>query len=367
MERRSTPASPRARIPRRVPAVFAWLFLAGVALGVTVGLLAPSLLPGARPRGTLPAFRWREDGILEVRAGRSQERLPGALAATISTITEADPTAEADAPEAAGSPHIATFDVSRELGTLPIDSEESYIQYLASGFGEDRTYLEQRWELAQKYIETKELQEATIEAFLRTPREDFVREANLDRAYDDTWLPIGWGATITDPDVVSMMTTTLDVKPEDKVLEIGTGSGYQSAILSHLSNHVYTIEIIEPLYRETDALYRRLEARYPSYGNITRKLGDGFYGWEKYAPFDRIIVTCAIDHLPPPLIRQLAPNGIMVVPLGPPGRQLIMKVERIVDENGVETTRRTDVYNGVGVQFIPFRDDLGRSYSGSLR
>jgi protein-L-isoaspartate(D-aspartate) O-methyltransferase len=161
-----------------------------------------------------------------------------------------------------------------------------------------------------------------------------------------------------------MMTTALDVKPNHKVLEIGTGSGYQSAILSNLSPYIYTIEIIQPLYYQTDDLYEMLESDYPSYKQIVRKLGDGFYGWEKYAPFDRIIVTCSIDHLPPPLIKQLSANGIMIVPLGPPGRQFIMEVKKSVNENGNVVLKRRDVYNGLSVKFIPFRHESGESYSG---
>jgi protein-L-isoaspartate(D-aspartate) O-methyltransferase len=314
------------------------------------------------PGGALPAYLWRRDGSLLVHSGRETATLPASMLSTLPSTAES---VEAVAPNGAATV-ITTpeWDVAKELGTLPMDSKERFVSFMEEHFGEERSYLEQRWDLAQALRKTGELQGSAVEAFLRTPREHFVREQNLSRAYDDTWMPIGYGATITDPDVVSMMTTTLDVKPEHRVLEIGTGSGYQSAILSHLSNHVYTIEIIEPLYRETDALYRALEPRYPGYRNITRKLGDGFYGWEKYAPFDRIIVTCAIDHLPPPLIQQLAPDGIMVVPLGPPARQYIMKVERTTDEKGVATFKRTDVYNGVGVQFIPFHNEQGQSYSG---
>lgn len=359
----SPPDPVRGLLGRRLPASLVWLFLAGVALGTALGLVLPRILPGAEPSGLIPAFLWRRDGSLLVHPGRERRTLPASLLSTL-------PSAAVPAEIAAGQDdervelRTPAWDVSQELGTLPLDSKERFIAYMVKNHGEERSYLEQRWELAQALQETGELQGNAIEAFLRTPREHFVREANLSRAYDDTWMPIGYGATITDPDVVSMMTTTLDVKPEHRVLEIGTGSGYQSAILSHLSNHVYTIEIIEPLYRETDALYRRLEGGYPGYRNITRKLGDGFYGWEKYAPFDRIIVTCAIDHLPPPLISQLTPDGIMVVPLGPPARQYIMKVERSTDAEGRVTLKRTDVYNGVGVQFIPFRDERGQSYSG---
>ena len=164
-----------------------------------------------------------------------------------------------------------------------------------------------------------------------------------------------------------MMTTTLDVKPKHRVLEIGTGSGYQSAILSNLSNYIFSIEIIQPLQKETDALYSELAATYPQYKNIRRTLGDGYYGWKEFAPFDRIIVTCAIDHLPPPLLQQLAPGGIMVVPLGPPGRQHIMEVKKTLDSAGNEVLKRRDVYNGLGVKFIPFRDEKGGSYSGEKK
>jgi protein-L-isoaspartate(D-aspartate) O-methyltransferase len=359
----STPPRPAAGLAgRRIPASLVWLFLAGVALGTALGLVLPRILPGAEPSGPIPAFLWRRDGSLLVHAGRETAALPASMLSTLPSA--AVPADVVDA--TARTEHLAVpeWDVAKEIGTLPMGSRESFVSYMVKNFGEDRSYLEQRWDLAEALKDTGELQGNAIEAFLRTPREHFVREENLDRAYADTWMPIGWGATITDPDVVSMMTTTLDVKPEHRVLEIGTGSGYQSAILSHLSNHVYTIEIIEPLSRETDALYQSLEGRYPGYRNIARKLGDGFYGWEKYAPFDRIIVTCAIDHLPPPLISQLTPGGIMVVPLGPPARQYIMKVELTPDAEGKVTIKRTDVYNGVGVQFIPFHDEKGQSYSG---
>jgi protein-L-isoaspartate(D-aspartate) O-methyltransferase len=163
-----------------------------------------------------------------------------------------------------------------------------------------------------------------------------------------------------------MMTTTLNVQPGDKVLEIGTGSGYQSAILSYLTKDVYTIEIIRPLYIETDALYRDLEKSFPSYSVINRKLGDGYYGWEEFAPFDKIIVTCAIDHIPPPLLRQLSPGGIMVLPLGPPNRQYIMEVVKTEQEDGTISLSRRDVYNGMSVKFIPFRNDSGASYSAPV-
>lgn len=210
---------------------------------------------------------------------------------------------------------------------------------------EEEEYISARWKLSRDFIDSGELKgDANIAAFLRTSREKFVREDNISRAYMDTWLSIGYGATITDPDVVAMMTTTLDVESHYRVLEIGTGSGCQSAILSNLSNNICTIEIIEPLFLETAQLYDELAFNYPSYRHIVKKLGDGFYGWEKYAPFDRIVVTCSIDHIPPSLIRQLAVDGVMVVPLGSPGKQFIMEIKKVINENGDIVLKRRGVY-----------------------
>jgi protein-L-isoaspartate(D-aspartate) O-methyltransferase len=316
------------------------LFLAGLATGLLAGFLLFS--PAIQP---VPA-----DQVV-------------AAAPVPSVAASASPSPDAS-PASPGLP-VPAFRAEKQLGTLPWENEPDYVAWMAAHSKEPEDSLRARYALAQRFIGTRELEGVAIEGFLRTPRENFVRQANLKRAYENTWLPIGWGATITDPAVVSMMTTTLDVKPEHRVLEIGTGSGYQSAILSNLSDYVFSIEIIKPLQAETDALYAKLSADYPQYNNIHRKLGDGYYGWEEYAPFDRIIVTCAIDHLPPPLLRQLAVGGIMVVPLGPPGRQHIMEVKKTVDEAGVEVLKRRDVYNGGGVKFIPFRDEKGGSYSGT--
>jgi protein-L-isoaspartate(D-aspartate) O-methyltransferase len=316
------------------------LFLVGLAAGLLVGFLlfSPVLQPAPSD--------------------------PVAMAApSPSAAATASPSAAA-APVAAGLPQAA-FRVEKQIGTLPWENERDYVDWMLAHTKEPKDSLQARYALAQRFIGTRELEGVAIEGFLRTPRENFVRQANLKRAYENTWLPIGWGATITDPAVVSMMTTSLDVRPAHRVLEIGTGSGYQAAILSNLSDYVFSIEIIKPLQAETDELYTKLTSDYPQYGNIHRKLGDGYYGWEEYAPFDRIIVTCAIDHLPPPLLRQLAVGGIMVVPLGPPGRQHIMEVKKTVDEAGNEVLKRRDVYNGGGVKFIPFRDEKGGSYSGT--
>jgi protein-L-isoaspartate(D-aspartate) O-methyltransferase len=257
------------------------------------------------------------------------------------------------------------FDGPLFAASMPIASREEWRGWMASMTPDAPAFFDIRWQLSRDFLVSTELRRPEdVRAFLLTPREHFVRAANRGAEYADRWLPIGWGATITDPDVVAMMTTALNVQSGDKVLEIGMGSGYQAAILSYLSRNVYTIEIIEPLFYETNSLYEQLEAEYPSYGTIYRKLGDGYHGWAEYAPFDKIIVTCSIDHIPPPLLRQLKPGGIMVLPLGPPGRQSIMEVRKETDGDGQIRLSRRDVYNGLTVQFIPFKNERGASYSG---
>jgi protein-L-isoaspartate(D-aspartate) O-methyltransferase len=336
----------QSRIKRTISAVALTILTSGLTAGFVLGAVVPRNLPGMKRGGT------PEDALVQNQI--QTDPLPAA----VNGGGDKEQTSEADQPAI-----TVVYDPAAHLGELPTDNLDAYIAWMLAHTNEKEEYLRKRWDLSRIYIKSGELQGESIEAFLKTPRELFVREQNIGRAYDDTWLPIGYGATITDPDVVSMMTTTLGVKPTHKVLEIGTGSGYQSAILSFLTKYVYSIEIIEPLYQETNALYNSLQAQYPNVGNIKRKLGDGFYGWEKYAPFDRIIVTCSIDHLPPPLIKQLAPNGIMVVPLGPPGRQYIMEVKKTVDADGTIHLTRRDVYNGLSVTFIPFRNEEGKSYS----
>ena len=154
-----------------------------------------------------------------------------------------------------------------------------------------------------------------------TPREEFCLKHNQARAYDRAFLDIGFGVTISGPHLVGRMTSSIDVKRGEKVLEVGTGSGYQSAYLSNLTDKVWTIEIIKPLAERTRRVYDALIARgYTEYKAITTKNADGYYGWEEAAPFDKIIVTCGIDHVPPPLLQQLKPGGIMVIP-GRPARR----------------------------------------------
>jgi protein-L-isoaspartate(D-aspartate) O-methyltransferase len=130
--------------------------------------------------------------------------------------------------------------------------------------------------------------------------------------------------------------------------------------LSELSNHVYTIEIVGALARETDGIYRKHLPKYPEYRNILRKVDDGYYGWEEYAPFDRIIVTCGIDHVPPELLQQLAPEGIMVIPVGPPSGQTILRITKHSNPDGTFTLDREDIFQGKRKEiFVPFTARTG--------
>lgn len=247
----------------------------------------------------------------------------------------------------------------------PHDSEPHFIQFMQEQRHEDPGYLAQRYDRFLQLVERRDVwQEKEMRAFLLTPRERFCRKWNLKRAYEHAFLDIRYGVTISGPHLVSRMTSSLDVQPGDKVLEIGTGSGYQAAMLSYLTDKVYTIEIIEPLAAETDLLYQELAAAgYPEYSQIKRKADDGYYGWEEHAPFEKIIVTCGIDHIPPPLLKQLKLGGTLVIPVGPPGAQIIMKVTKNTDADGNVVITREDIYQGQRkVPFVPFTKKGGGTH-----
>jgi protein-L-isoaspartate(D-aspartate) O-methyltransferase len=238
----------------------------------------------------------------------------------------------------------------------PTSSREAFVAWMVKNRGEDANFLGQRYDRYLKLAAGKDLWEApTTRAYLMTPREEFVTHDNLARAYEGHFLNIGFGVTITGPHSVCRMTNTLEIKRSDKVLEIGTGSGYQSAVLSNLTPNVFSIEIIAPLAQRTRALYDSLIARgYSEYAAITTKNADGYYGWAEQAPFDKIIVTCGIDHVPPPLLQQMKPDGIMVIPVGPPGAQHVLKVIKKTNADGTITAVRSDIYNGQIQPFVPF-------------
>lgn len=179
---------------------------------------------------------------------------------------------------------------------------------------EEERYLKEAREKMVELIKSRGIKdERVISAMLKVPRHLFVDKSQWGSAYDDRPLPIGFGQTISQPYIVALMTESLEIKKGEKVLEIGTGSGYQSAILAELTDKVYSVEIIEELGKRADRVLKSLGYR------VRIKIGDGYNGWEEYAPFDAIIVTCAPDHVPPPLIQQLKIGGRMVIPVGPPG------------------------------------------------
>jgi protein-L-isoaspartate(D-aspartate) O-methyltransferase len=184
-----------------------------------------------------------------------------------------------------------------------------------------------------------------VEAMGRVPRHEFVPEPQRRQAYADHPLPIGYGQTISQPYVVAFMTEQLRPQPTDRVLEIGTGSGYQAAILAELVAEVYTIEIVEPLAQQAAAVLERL-----GYANAHVKAGDGYRGWPEAAPFDAIIVTCAPDRVPQPLIDQLKEGGRMIIPVGPSHNQELVLIEKEGDE-----LRRRGV---LPVRFVPMTGEI---------
>jgi protein-L-isoaspartate(D-aspartate) O-methyltransferase len=251
----------------------------------------------------------------------------------------------------------------------PMEPRADFIDWMIKNRGEDPGFLGQRWDRLQQLLAQHDLwDERDKRAYLLTPREEFVTSANLKRAYEGHYLPIGFGVTITGPHSVARMTNSLNVSFGDKVLEIGTGSGYQSAYLSNLTEKVWSIEIIKPLAERTRALYDSLIARgYSEFKTITTKQADGYYGWEEEAPFDKIIVTCGIDHIPPPLLQQLKPGGIMVIPVGPPGIQHVLKVSKQQGTDGAMSVARSDIYNGRPESFVPFTKLEGDVIKGRHR
>ena len=192
------------------------------------------------------------------------------------------------------------------------------------------------------YTGRSELSERVMAAMASVPREEFVLPAYRHQAYNNTPLPIEAGQTISQPLIVALMTDLLDPQPGDVMLEVGTGSGYQAAVLSLLVGHVYSVEIVEELAATAASVLDELD-----YDNVTVRAGDGYAGWPEHAPFDGIIVTAAAEKIPPPLLKQLKPGGKLVIPVGAKhGYQELLLVE--VDENG-EIRKRSVL----PVRFVP--------------
>ena len=184
---------------------------------------------------------------------------------------------------------------------------------------------------------------ATLNSMRKVPRHLFVPQNYINEAYNDNPLPIGYGQTISQPYIVAYMTEVSRPTSKKKALEIGTGSGYQAAILAEIVDTVYTIEIIPELAKEASEIFKKL-----GYKNIVAKFGDGYKGWPEHAPFDIIIVTAAAEQIPEPLIDQLAENGRLVIPVGGPAsvQELILVTKK---KGKVESTRLTSV------RFVPFK------------
>jgi protein-L-isoaspartate(D-aspartate) O-methyltransferase len=192
----------------------------------------------------------------------------------------------------------------------------------------------QRRDMVERQIAARGVKDRRVlAAMTAAPRHEFVPRAHLERAYSDGPLPIGFGQTISQPYIVALMTVLAQVRKGDNVLEVGTGSGYQAAVLAELTDRVYSVEIVPELARDAADRLKRL-----GYASVRVRAADGYFGWERHAPFDAILVTAAPDHVPPPLIRQLKEGGRMVIPVGPPGSyQTLWRVRktggRVVSEN----------------------------------
>ena len=202
---------------------------------------------------------------------------------------------------------------------------------------------DERLNMVSSQIENRGIKSPEVlKAMKVVPRHLFVPEELSNSAYSDNPLPIGFGQTISQPYIVAYMTELLNLKKGDKVLEIGTGSGYQAAVLAEITDTVYSIEIIKALAERTAELYKKL-----GYSEIKAKTGDGYFGWEEEAPFDAIIVTAAAGHVPPPLIKQLKTGGRIVIPVGGVYQiQTLILIEKISDE-------KLKTYNLLPVRFVP--------------
>lgn len=207
---------------------------------------------------------------------------------------------------------------------------------------EDPRLIAARQRMVERDLKGRDIKDPKIlEIMGRLPRHLFVERSLRNQAYADHPLPIGEGQTISQPYIVALMTQVLQVKPGEKVLEIGTGSGYQAAVLAELTDHVYTIEIRENLAKQAQERLKKLR-----YEKIRVKYGDGYFGWEEAAPFDAIMVTCAANHVPPPLLKQLKEGGRLVIPLG--STTYFQTLTLITKKKG-----KPEVQHLLGVSFVP--------------
>lgn len=214
--------------------------------------------------------------------------------------------------------------------------------FLSSQKAKEKTYAQAREYMVTKQLAARDITDAKVlEVMEKVPRHLFVSPRYRSLAYADRPLPIDEGQTISQPYIVALMTQYLHLQPGDKVLEIGTGSGYQAAVLTHFTDNVYSIEIRENLAKKASETLRQL-----GYDQVQVKWADGYYGWEKYAPFDAIIVTCAANHVPPPLLEQLKEGGRLIIPVG--STLYYQTLTLITKKDG-----KPDVRHLSGVTFVP--------------
>ena len=222
------------------------------------------------------------------------------------------------------------------VSALEVDKYTSQRQALVEEIADDARRL-------VKYIDKDALSSNVMQVMATVPRHLFIPTEMRASAYENRPLPIGYGQTISQPYIVALMTDLLQPRPDHKVLEIGTGSGYQAAVLSKLVKEVYSIEIIEPLGHTAKQTLNDL-----GYDNVSTRIADGYDGWPEHAPFDSIIVTAGISHIPPPLVKQLKNGGTMVIPVGTRFQtQQLTLVKK--DHNGAITTKQI-----LPVIFVPF-------------
>ncbi len=207
---------------------------------------------------------------------------------------------------------------------------------------EDPSLVEARKRMVERDLKGRDIKDPKVlEVMGRVPRHLFVEPSLKSQAYADHPLPIGEGQTISQPYIVALMTQILRIQPGERVLEIGTGSGYQAAVLAELTDQVYTMEIREILTKQAAERLKEL-----GYDKVRVKYGDGYFGWEEAAPFDAIIVTCAANHIPPPLIKQLKEGGRLIIPLG--STTYFQTLTLLTKKMG-----KPDIQHLLGVAFVP--------------
>lgn len=208
---------------------------------------------------------------------------------------------------------------------------------------QDDVYKEKREKMVKEQIERRGVSDQLVlKAMHNVKRHLFVPQERMAEAYDDGPLPIGYGQTISQPYIVAYMTEVIQPKPEFKVLEIGTGSGYQAAVLAEIVKEIYTIEIVTELAAAATLRLKKL-----GYGKVKVKEADGYYGWKENGPYDAIIVTAAAEFVPPPLIEQLKENGKIIIPIGSP---FMTQTLMLIEKNG----KKIKTKNLLPVRFVPF-------------